>query len=332
MKIIVLAGGNSPESEVSVCSGLAVAKALCLAGCKVALLHPSQFLDRNTDYFSDNFSVVSEIFSDSLNSGNFSGYYISFDVLSYCRKCDRVFLALHGGDGENGRLQAVLRTYGINFTGSLPEACFVAMDKVRSKQIYEYAGILTPLFTVFKKGQHSLPVPPRYPCVIKPADGGSSFGVTIAYNPSMLVSAVDRALEFCDTVIMEEKITGREFSCSILNDQPVAVTEIIPKNSFFDYESKYISGAAREITPAPISDILTHKAMSVALRAHKALGLSNFSRTDMILSEKSNLFYTLETNTLPGMTETSILPAAAAYAGYDFTSLCLAMMTKQHSN
>ena len=328
MKIVVLAGGRSPENEVSVCSGFAVAKALCSLGCEVALLHPSQLLKPGYDCFISDFNALSDFFSENLKNENFSEHYISFDVLACCSKSDMVFLALHGGDGENGRLQSVLETYGIKYTGSSPEACFSAMDKIRSKQIYEHAGILTPLYTVFRKGQKRIAVPPRYPCVIKPANGGSSFGVTIAYNPSMLMPAIDRALEYCDTVIMEEKITGREFSCSVIGDLPVAVTEIIPKSSFFDYESKYISGAAREITPAPLPEALTVKAKATALRAHKALGLNYFSRTDMILSENSKLFYTLETNTLPGMTETSILPAAAAYSGLDFPALCLKMLTK----
>ena len=150
--------------------------------------------------------------------------------------------------------------------------------------------------------------------------------MSIANNEIELTGAIERAFLECDTVILEEKIVGREFSVSVLDDKPLAVTEIIPNGKFYDYDCKYIHGGSREITPAPISKELTKRALSIALNAHKALGLRNFSRTDLILKRGTTLFYALETNALPGLTETSILPSAAENCGIDFEQLCIKML------
>ena len=325
MKIIVLAGGDSPEREVSVRSGKAVAKALCSLRHEVALLDPIRQVPKGNIFTSDEAKVVKD-YDDYVKSQRSIVCPLHPSVLEACLLCDKVFPALHGGIGENGRLQAVFDCFGISYAGSCAEACSAAMDKIISKRLYESAAIRTPLYTVHEYNSNRPPVAPRYPCVIKPATGGSSIGVYFADCPSELEMSVKKAHRICDSVIIEEKIVGRELSVSVLNDVPIAVTEIIPQSKYYDYESKYAIGGAREITPAPVSSDITKSALTLALRAHKALGMKNFSRTDILLQSGSSLLYALETNTLPGLTETSILPQAAKSKGIDFPSLCLKML------
>lgn len=325
MKIIVLAGGDSPERDVSIKSGKAVAKALCSLCHEVALLDPIREVPKENIFTSDQEKIVND-FDSYIKAERRIVCPLHPSVLNACLLCDKVFPALHGGIGENGHLQALFECFGVSYSGSPAEACSAAMDKIITKRLYESAAIRTPLYTVHKQANKKPPVAPRYPCVIKPANGGSSIGVYFATSQSELELSVEKAHRICDTVIIEEKIVGRELSVSVLNDTPLAVTEIIPQSKYYDYESKYAVGGALELTPAPISDDIKKRALTLALNAHKALGMKNFSRTDMIMQRDSSLLYVLETNTLPGLTETSILPQAANANGIDFPSLCLKML------
>lgn len=250
---------------------------------------------------------------------------ITDSVISLCREADAVFICLHGGIGENGRLGALLECLGIKYFGSPPEGSADAMDKLRSKRIFESVGIPTPIYTVYSKNQNKPPMPPRFPCVVKPTGEGSSVGVTLVKTPKELTVAINAALKTSDTVLMEAEIKGREITVGILDDKPLAVTEIIPKDGFYDYKSKYTAGKTLEITPAVLPDELTARAMCLAERTHRALGLSGFSRVDMMIENKTGLIYVLEANTVPGMTATSLLPLAAEYRGIDFTELCRKM-------
>jgi D-alanine-D-alanine ligase len=241
---------------------------------------------------------------------------------------DTVFPALHGGIGENGHLAALLDILGISYAGSSAKALAVTMNKADTKIYYENASILTPSYTVYKKEMKKTPCPPRYPCVVKPATAGSSIGVCFVCSENELCGAVENALKESDTVIIEERIYGRELSVSVLENKAIAVTEIIPGGAYYDYDSKYLYGGSREITPAPIPLNITLKALKIAENAHNALGLSGFSRTDLIMQKGTGRLYALETNALPGMTETSILPTAARSVGIEMSELVCRMLRK----
>ena len=327
MKIAVLAGGISPEREVSLCSGKMIAAALTSRGHSVALLDPSKESPVLREQFFRTYDEIeknSPVFDKSPPPEN--GVSITESVLGLLKSAQRVFLALHGGDGENGNIQALLGALGIVYNGSPPSACAVAMDKILTKKLFAASGILTPEYTVYLKGQRTPPLPPRYPCVVKPANGGSSVGVSFVMRPFGLEEAVEKALGQCERVLLESAVFGRELTVGVLRDNPLAVTEINPKNGFYDYNNKYIFGRTEEITPAPLSDELTARAMRIALKAHQAVGMRNFSRTDFILEQETGLLYALEINALPGMTATSLLPQAAKYRGIDYASLCEQML------
>lgn len=324
MNILILTGGESGEREVAMRSGKAIAKALISLGHKIALVDTLRCPN------TSEFAFTGEINEALARFERWKSIKPVPPLHPYLFRiaplASRVFPALHGGIGENGRLASVLECIGVTYSGSKPEALAVTMDKLKSKILYENAAILTPSYTVYSVNSSKKPMPPRYPCVIKPTDSGSSIGISFANDETELTGAIKRAFDVCDTVVLEEKILGREFSVSVLCDEPLAVTEIIPKSTFYDYDSKYINGGAREITPAPLQKELTDRALSISKRAHKALGLSNFSRTDLILKKGTNMFYALETNALPGLTETSILPSAANACGISFPELCRKML------
>lgn len=325
VKIIVLAGGISPEHDVSVRSGTAAAKALCRLGNAVALLDPSQETDGETHYRTDE----SEIEIKAKERKDNVSVHLNSSVIDACRKADKVFIALHGGIGENGTLQAIFDAFDISYTGSSARACSNAMDKIKSKLLYTSAGIPTPPYSVVSSGEKLPQTAPDFPCVIKPANGGSSIGVSFSNTKNEFILAFNRTLNALndeDHLLIERKIKGREFSVSVLHDKAIAVTEIIPKYLYYDYKCKYNAGFAQEITPASLPRQLYEKAMLFAERAHKALGLKNFSRTDMILEKGAGRFYVLETNALPGLTETSIFPSACASVGIGFEQMCAEML------
>ena len=324
MNILVLTGGESPERDVSLRSGVAAARAFIENGHRVALIDTVRPICERKPLYFDSISELESAFTESLKSEPL--YPLHPDIINVCKSADKIFPALHGGIGENGILQAALECFGISYCGSNTEGCALAMDKIKTKIIYGESGILTPNFTFYEKGSARKPIPPCYPCVVKPADTGSSIGISFVFSPASLNGAVKNALAHCDKVIFEERIVGREFSVSVLGNEPLAVTEIIPHNSFYDYESKYKNGGAREITPAPLDSNLYKKALNIAKKAHKALGLNNFSRTDLILKSGTSMLYALETNALPGLTETSILPQAALSKGISFNQMCEIML------
>ena len=323
MKITVLAGGNSPERQVSEKSGIAVVSALIRKGFEVALIDPTREYPINNNCFFDSIAPALDFFHSSHIEDD---VHITSSALALCEKADKVFIALHGGIGENGRLSALFDCVGIKYTGSSHEALALSMDKVLSKQIFTYFGILTPDFTVYKKGENASPLPPRYPCFVKPAIGGSSLGATLVMRPFEMKKAVETALKYCDTVLIETAVFGRELTVSVLDDKPLAVTEIVKSGVFFDYTSKYTKNAAKELTPAPLPQNIYDKAMKTALNAHRALRMKNFSRTDMIFDPETSLLYVLETNAVPGLTNESILPSASKAVGVDFDDLCMKML------
>ena len=335
MNIVVLAGGLSPERDVSLTSGSLIAAALKRKGHKVLLLDvylgiskiPDDPYSLFTSNESEKFSVSHEIPDlDALKKESGNGERLIGDnVLPLCAIADAVFLALHGAMGENGQLQATLDNFGIkNYSGSGYIGSLLAMDKNISKQLLHTAGVNTPKWVYCTADK----VTPEYvegtvglPCVIKPCSCGSSVGISIVNTRDELEEALEFAVKYEDKLVIEEKIEGREFTMGILDGVTLPPVEIIPKNGFYDYKNKYQAGATTEICPAKItSDELF--ALSEATKAvFDTLQLSGYARIDYIM-DKNGKVWCLEANTLPGMTPTSLLPQEAAAIGIEYDELC----------
>ena len=332
MKIAVLAGGLSPERDVSFSSGTMAANALLSLGHQAILVDLFFGLpewDGKTDLFAGAKPLppfrVSEAEPDldALRRSRKTGYndYIGLNVPELCEKADIVYMALHGDCGENGELQAFFDARGIRYTGSGAHGCRNAMDKWISKQMFMQAGILTPRGQLLKAGdpidQDTFPIP----CVVKPCNGGSSIGVSIVNDRRDLYDALKLAFSMENTILVEEYIKGRELSCGILGDTALPPIEIIPLHGFYDYKNKYQAGASREVTPAEIDAETTERIQKIALDVFRLLGLEVYGRIDFLLTGKGEA-YCLEANTLPGMTPTSLLPQEAKVIGYSYEQLC----------
>ena len=298
-RIGVLMGGPSTEREVSLKSGKAVCDALKALSLEVV------GIDITTDSQEENIRLIKS------------------------HHLDCAFIALHGRFGEDGQIQEILDRLKIPYTGSGALASKLAMDKIASLHIFEINGLRVPGYEVIEissyspgwKAHHKL----GFPLVIKPATHGSSIGLSIIDNANQLDKAVVLAFSFDSRVIIQEYIAGREITVGILDTLVLPVIEIIPKNRFFDYEAKYQAGMTDYIVPAKLDEGIAKKAQSAALSAHRALGCFGCSRVDMIL-DKENVPFVLEINTIPGFTQTSLLPRAARVAGIDFAGLCLKLI------
>ena len=333
MKIVVLAGGLSPERIVSLSSGTMACNAFLKAGHQAILLDlffGMPELTTDIDQLFENAkplppAPISETEPDlaAIAASRPSGWSdrIGLNVIEICQKADIVYMALHGADGENGSVQKVFDEHGIRYTGSGPEGCRLSMDKHAAKEIFGQEGILTPASWLLRRGEifslDELPLP----AVAKPNSGGSSIGISIATTRAELKRAIELAFQQEDSILVEEFIKGRELSCGVLDGKALPVIEIIPKEGFYDYKNKYQAGAALEVTPAPISPAATEKVQRLAERVFRALHLSVYARMDFLLTEEEEA-YCLEANTLPGMTPTSLLPQEAAVLGIDYIHLC----------
>lgn len=265
------------------------------------------------------------------------------DIITNKDHIDVAFILLHGKYGEDGTIQGLLELLDISYQGSGVLGSSLAMDKEASKKVYKHSHIPTPKHLTLhmrnKVDTDRIFSKLSPPLIAKPATGGSSIGINIINNKNELLNTINKCFEYDQTIILEEFIKGREITCGILEDKngnmlSLPVVEIRPKKqyAFFDYNAKYTSGETEEICPAPISDEATKKATKYAMAIHKALFLRDYSRTDMILTEKGDIFV-LETNTIPGMTPTSLLPLAAKAAEIEFSELLdrlieLALMRK----
>ena len=243
-------------------------------------------------------------------------------------KIDVALIILHGLYGEDGTVQGLLDLLNIPYQGSGVLGSAIAMNKVISKQLFEKHGLPIPEYIIAKKDDTIDPATCRkqigLPMVVKPAEGGSSVGMSIVKTEDTLKSALEKAFEYDEKVLIESYIKGVEITGGVIGNkdlQALPIIEIVPdeKHDFFDYEAKYTAGITREICPARIDDTLTVQAKTYAKMAHQALSCKGYSRTDMIL--KDNDIYVLETNTIPGMTATSLLPQAANAAGLNFGQL-----------
>lgn len=333
MKIVVLAGGLSPERNVSLSSGTMACNTFVQAGHQAILLDLFFGLPELSCPVEELFKqarilpppAISEAEPDlvAIAKSRKVGFSdrIGLNVLEICRAADIVYMALHGADGENGSIQQVFDQAGIMYTGSGPEGCRLAMEKNLAKEVFDAEGVLSPDWKLLRRGEeYSLDTLPL-PAVAKPNSGGSSIGISIARTREELQQAIELAFAQEDTILIEEYIQGRELSCGVLDGKALPVIEIIPREGFYDYKNKYQPGATLEITPARISPEDTNTVQRAAEKVFDILHLQVYSRIDFLLTEDGKA-YCLEANTLPGMTPTSLLPQEAAAAGMDYLTLC----------
>jgi D-alanine-D-alanine ligase len=322
MKVAVLFGGNSSERDVSIASGAQVAKALRQLGHQV--LAVDTFRGILTDQEQVNLLArgVAPAPPDDRDLRVIRAKTGSIVQPSYFVDADVVFLALHGGTGEDGTIQSVFDAAGTCYTGSNHVGSAAAMDKDLAKRLLVAAKVPTPLWFM-------APVDPAIairelglPLVVKPNKQGSTVGLTVVKRAVDLDAAIAEAYRHDDEVMLERFVPGREFTVGILGERALAVGEIIPKCSeIFDYQSKYQAGGAEEIFPAALSSEDTRALQELALRVHRALKLRDYSRADFRMDENDQ-FWCLEANTLPGMTARSLLPQSAAAVGISFPELC----------
>jgi len=278
----LLMGGPGKERDVSLRSGAAVAKALRAAGARV------EEIDVTT--------------ADIALPGSL----------------DLAFNIIHGTFGEDGQLQSLLHDRGIQYTGEGIDGSRTAFDKILSKEAFDRAGVPTSKWEKIRRGQNpSLPLP----YVVKAPRQGSSVGVHIIRDAAALPAALEDCFQYGDEVLIESFFVGRELTVGILGWEALPVVEIVPRDGFYDYDHKYTSGASEYFVPAPLADAESYSVQSTACAAHQALGLEVYSRVDILLAADGSMSV-LEINTIPGMTELSLLPKAAAVAGLDFPSLC----------
>jgi len=283
-RIVVLCGGISSEREVSLKTGRAIYSALLKKGYKAKLMDAK------------------------------GKWYLKMIK----QKPDMVFIALHGSPGEDGKIQGLLEVMGIRYTGSRVLASALAMDKLKSREIFERHNILVPDYIVLRK-KDKFKKFPFFPVVVKPVNQGSTIGTSIVFKKKDLNKAIKKGFKFSETLLVEKYIRGREFTVGILGDKALSVMEIVPKNKYYDFESKYVPGMSEHLCPAPIKSSDSEFLKEIALKAHNLLSCRAVSRVDFISDGRK--FYLLEINTIPGMTPTSLLPEAAKVDGIEFEEL-----------
>ncbi len=238
------------------------------------------------------------------------------------QQCSRVFIALHGRYGEDGSVQGLLETMQLPYTGSGVLASSMAMDKVVTKKLLLYHRLPTPVFAELSRAdieQDRLSDCPPLPVVVKPVREGSTIGISLVHQKSQLPAALAAALGHDDRVLVEEFIAGREVTVAVLDGEALPVIEVVPKSGFYDYQAKYTAGCTEYLLPAPLEQPLYHALQQAAVAVFHILGCSGAARVDFMV--RDGQFYCLEANTIPGMTETSLLPKAAAAAGLSFDQL-----------
>ena len=338
MDIIVLAGGLSAERDVSFKTGSMVTHALRENGHRVILLDVFMgYSDReeNLDGIFEREEEVSVKVSEipetapdlaavKASRKDQSACFFGPNVIALCQKADIVFMALHGENGENGKIQAAFDLFGIKYTGSDYLSSAIAMNKELAKQLISKAGVPVPRgMAMTKKNRvddiQKLSV--TLPCVVKPCCGGSSIGVTIVKNETEFGPALDEAFRWEDELVIEEYVRGREFSVGVIEGKALPVIEMAPLEGFYDYKNKYKAGSTIETCPADLLDNISGEMQKYAETVAAVLGLDTYSRSDFLLDGENHIFC-LEANTLPGMTATSLLPQEAAVAGMNFNQLC----------
>jgi len=306
-KIGIFLGGTSSERDISLKSGAAVAAVLIKKGFKI----------EEIDLQSEKPDIVEEIIRN--------------------HKIDIAFIAMHGRFGEDGGLQAILEGLKIPYVGSASFASMLAMNKIASRNIFKEYNIPVPPSISISKNYIYEGVPKNFiidkifeenlsfPLVIKPQTQGSSIGVYFVDKIQQLILALDLAFNYDENIVIEKRIIGRELTVAILDDRALEPIEIRPKSPFFDFHAKYKKGMTEYVIPAPISEEVRKRIQYLSLKAHKVLGCRHFSRIDLMLDNDDNPFV-LEVNTIPGFTQTSLVPMAAAYENISFSQLCLNLL------
>lgn len=338
MNIVVLAGGLSTERDVSFSTGAMVTKALRKKGHSVIMLDVFMgYSDKEediTDIFarSEEVSAIIGQISDQAPDiaqvkamrRDQSDCFFGPNVIRICQAADFVFMALHGENGENGKIQAAFDLLGIRYTGNGYLGCALAMDKGLSKKMFEAAGIPTPHGIAMKKEERNTAFADTgltLPCVVKPCCGGSSVGVSIVRTEDEYEAALSEAFRYEDEIVIEDFVDGREFSVGVIQFQALPVIEIAPVEGFYDYKNKYQAGSAVETCPANLPEEIAGRMQEIAVQVCEVLGLDSYARMDFLLNDKNEMFC-LEANTLPGMTATSLLPQEAAAVGICYEDLC----------
>lgn len=327
MKIAVVCGGLSNERDVSITSGTCVARALREKGHKVVLVDlyygysgsyddPAELFEREQEDVAYSVKEETPDIEKILAQGD--GSRIGKNVLEICKAADISFLALHGEDGENGKLQATMDMHGIKYTGSGYLGSAIAMNKEVTKIMLRSSGIPVPEGVVLSKEYAEV----GFPCVVKPCSGGSSVGTSMVGSKSEYSAALELAFKYEDHVLVERFIKGRELTVGVMGGKAMPVIEIIPKAGWYDYKNKYQAGLTEEICPAPISAEDTERVQRLAERVHTALMIDVYCRADFLMDNESGELYCLEANTLPGMTPTSLIPQMGREQGLDFGEVC----------
>jgi D-alanine-D-alanine ligase len=322
MRIAVLMGGSSDEREVSLSSGAQVAAALREAGHEVLAVDTTVGLlsaEEESELFAGGVRAAPPTGSELARLDE--GHTVSLARDPALGGIDLFFIALHGGSGEDGTIQALLDTAGVAYTGSDRLGCSLAMDKEVTKRLLRDAGILTPDWLAGPHGAEEVEAALGLPVIVKASGGGSSLRLTLAHDAAELRAAIAESRKWDDLVLFERFHAGRELTVGVVGDETLPVGEIVPDHEIFDYECKYQPGLAQEIFPADVEPELSERLRALALRVHRVLRLRDYSRIDFIVDADGSA-WCLEANAAPGMTENSLLPKAARAAGLEFSSLC----------
>lgn len=331
MNIVVLAGGISTERDVSLISGKMIYRAVKKNGHKAILLDVflgyngsvDGIFDRDEDWEAQ-VKGISETNPDieavKALRPDWKKQFFGPNVIALCQAADVVFMALHGENGENGKIQACFDLMGITYTGTNYVSSALCMDKGLSKDMFAQYGVPTPKGIRIKKGQQDPGTVP-FPCIVKACCGGSSVGVSIARNSEEYEAAKAESFRYDNEAIVEQYIEGREFSVGVLDGKALPIIEIAPLSGFYDYKNKYQAGSTIETCPADLSPEKTAEMQKYAETAFRALRLKNYARMDFMMGKAGDI-YCLEANTLPGMTPTSLLPQEAAAVGISYEQLC----------
>jgi D-alanine-D-alanine ligase len=330
MNITVLMGGTSSERDVSLSSGLRIAEALRERGHRVTSVDPARGpIGADEEAAMRGAGVVKTVppTPEELRELERTSRAPSLGTFPEVRSADVVFLALHGGQGVDGTMQALLDMVGVHYTGSGHLASALAMDKDLSKRLFRAAGVSTadwlmtgPSFSLTPSAaevERAL----GWPVIVKPSKQGSTVGLSLVREPGGLAEAMEEAARHDDEVMIERYVPGRELTVAVVGDRALPVGEIFPKHEIYDYECKYTAGMAQEKFPADLTEGCAAEAQRLALAAFRALKLGGCARIDFRMTDAGEL-YCLEANTLPGMTPLSLVPQAAAAAGMSFAELC----------
>ena len=323
MRITVLTGGTSSERDVALASATQVVAALRSRGHDVSVVDTAQGFIQPEDEARMMGRAVGTVppSIDHLRALERGLLLSGLAGIPVVRDAEVLFLALHGGPGEDGTLQTLLEMVGVPYTGSGRLGSAMAMDKDISKRLFREAGVPTADWTMAPADRDDVGQRFGWPLVVKPSKQGSTVGLTVVKAPGGFAAAVELARQYDDEVMVEQFVPGRELTVGILEGRALAVGEIIPRHEIFDYECKYTPGMSEEIFPASLPEAVARETGRLGILAHEALKLGGYSRVDFRLTPEGGLFC-LEVNTLPGMTATSLLPQSAEATGIAFPELC----------